>query len=227
MKTKFLVSLFIVSIIATGCNKTVQPNYTLKDTWGKNGDWGNSKAVKYADDPIKNERKSTQNIKVANKVNKVIVPVKVVNKVATPKEKVKSEVKTVSSKTDNSYKWQKKSYDNSKSYFVKTRGDENLNFSYDLLKNVKVDNKFKESYKKKLNSSFKSFEFISDKETTVKGKKAWEINYSFAQGAKVLNQKQVFIDQNKNTMVASLVSTQKGFSNLDEEFKSIANNLKL
>lgn len=227
MKSKILYSFMLISIVVTGCNQSSNVKYTLKDTWGTDGNWGNQKAVKVAtqtpvEEPVRTEKPAP--VKTETKVaeNKVTKPV------ATNTSNAKTTQAAAEPKVNNNPKWEKVANTGMlKANYVKSIPDDNLGFSYAVINNSKLDNKFKIEYKTKLKKVMDGIKVVSEKEENVNKNKAWALAFTYEKDGTMIKQKQVFIPINKNIMIANFIASEKGFSRVEDEFKTITKNLKL
>lgn len=228
MKSKILYSFMLISIMATGCNQSGDIKYTLKDTWGEDGNWGNQKTVKVA---------SQENVKQPVKAQNT-APTKTVTK-STPTQTSKTPVKTSQPQEKNEVskpqvavndnpKWEKiPNTGMLKANYIKSIPDDNLSFSYSVINNAKLDNKFKIEYKTRLKKVMNGINIVSEKEENVNKNKAWTLAFTYEKEGTKVKQKQVFIPVSKNIMIANFIASEEGFSRVEDEFKTITKNLKL
>lgn len=233
MKSGFFTRLIIISVMVSGCNTTNKVSYQLKDTWGANGNWDSTSIAKVNKSPtkVKNSRvKSSGQTKMAQAIKPKTDTIKM------KKSDIKSQMKDVSQVAEkapltedkNIYKWEKVGSGGIlKANYIKSIPDDNLGFSYGMINNTKVDAKFKTDYKKKLVKSIAGSSIVSEKEETIKNKKAWSLVFNYDKEGTKVQQKQLFIPIDKNVMLVNFVASQKGFSVAEPEFKSITSNLKL
>lgn len=230
MKSKIVFGLILVSFIATGCNNSSKVKYTLKDTWGADGNWGNQ-TTKVAKETSHKEATphKAEPVKVASKPKAEAhntethseAPTHAAPKAVQHENSAPAEAKTA-------YKWEKREATGMlKASYVKEIPDDSLNFSYGIINNTKVDSKFKSDYKAKLSKAITGVAITSDKEESVKNKKSWTLTFSYDKDGTKVKQKQVFIPVEKNLVVVNFIASDKGFNKVEDEFKSITNNLKL
>ncbi len=228
MKSKLLFGFMLISVIASGCDNSSKIKYTLKDTWGPDGNWGNKQSSKVA----KNNHVKEKNVKVVEK-HEMSHEKNKSNHSETHSEKVDNKTehsnKMVEHKVSKPvYKWEKVETSGIlKANYMKSIPDDNLNFSYAVINNTKVDTQFKKQYKDKLIKAMDGISVVYDKEENVNNKKSWVLAFTYDKDGTKVKQKQVFIPMSKNIMIANFIASEKGFSLVEDEFKSITKNLKL
>lgn len=237
MKSKLLFGFMLISVIASGCDNSSKIKYTLKDTWGEDGNWGNK--VKIAkNSPIKenkhNDNISASNNEITHSDNKVEHKAenhgKDINSTNNKElHKEEHDNKIVENKPNKQvFKWEKvQATGILKANYIKSIPNDNLSFSYAVINNIKIEPKFKAEYKNKLTKSIQGISIVYDKDEKVNNKNSWVLAFTYDKEGARVKQKQVFIPVDKNIMITNFIASEKGFSSVEDEFKTITKNLKL
>ncbi|MFN8578515.1 MAG: hypothetical protein U0354_16930 [Candidatus Sericytochromatia bacterium] len=234
MKSKLLFGFMLISVMASGCDNSSKIKYTLKDTWGADGNWGNKTKVassnpskeinnKSNDKVVVNKTSPSEN-KVEKKIEQNTKNIATATKEDNPKNNKVAENKT----TKPVFKWEKVPATGIlKANYVKTIPNDNLSFSYAVINNTNIDSKFKTDYKNKLTKAIQGISIVSDKDEKVNNKNSWVLAFTYDKDSTKVKQKQVFIPVNKNLMIANFIASEKGFNSVEDEFKTITKHLKL
>ena len=233
MSKNLIVLSFLLSILALSSCSDSNPNkYNLVDTWGSDGNWGNSKKASYVekDEPVEEKKVVKQNtatktdLKPASEKKEKIVS-KNTPKVVLPITPIEKPLYSVSMPMG----WEKiPSKGSIKDYYVKVNNENLINFSSGVLKTMGESDlkpKFKENYIKNLSKKFSEFKVISHNETIFNKKESWELKYSFNDNNTKVIQKQIFVPHNNNIAIFNFTTTGENFAKSGKDFDELSKSI--